>query len=564
MKIEDMNREELVDFVKKLKSKRKLGLVWEDEKSREIFAVDAKREFPYFEEITENHISDSNSDPINFLIEGDNFFALSLLQYSHRNSIDVIYIDPPYNTGNKDFKYNDQYIDREDGYRHSKWLSFMSKRMELAKKLLKDDGIIIISIDDNEIAQLTMLSDGIFGENNRLGPFIWFYEGVNDNNAFIKKTHEYILVYKKTELIQLSKTIHDPNVSLKETISNSVVKNGTKNPISDVTLPIGFPCLREKGTISKKAVTSLSISNDFVIRDYKLEKKVIATSGWSSKDILQEFISNDCQPVRDSKGQLTTFAITNSGNINYYKVRDQSYVLSVLRNLGTVANAGAELSNMGIDFDYPKPPGLIKYLISLHGNRNGLILDFFAGSGTTGQAVLALNAEDGGSRSFILVTNNEGNICTDVCYPRIRKVMNGYLDKSGKQIDGLGGNLVYLKSLFEEKSANSDELKLRLAEKCVTLICLRENVFDEINTKSINFRVFKNQEKIVVIYNSFDLSDIKLANTYFGREDYSSKVLYGFSFDESVINFQDEMEIEDVRIEAIPQKILEILGDIHV
>jgi adenine specific DNA methylase Mod len=456
LNIEDLSKQELLDLIKVYQSRKKYGLVWEDEINKERFSANPITALPILEEITKLRIENDTNDNYNYLIEGDNFHVLKILNYTHYNSIDIIYIDPPYNTGNKDFKYNDSFVAKEDSYRHSKWLNFMHKRLVLAKELMKDDGLIFISIDDNEFATLQVLADDIFGESNRLGPLIWYYEGVNDNNAFVKKTHEYILVYEKVSGAALSKNVRDLNVSLEDNIENSVVKNGPKNPPSRITLPVGFPCVSIKGRIKKQDVTSLKAYSDFVIENSRLVAPVDVESGWSSKTILTNFIKNNFEPVLDSKGQQTKFVINPSGNISYIKQRDQSYVISVLRGLGTVAGAGAELKDKGINFDYPKPVGLIKYLLQFHANKDAVVLDFFAGSGTTGEAVVQLNIDDEGTRKFILVTNNEGNICHEVTYPRLSKVMNGFTNSSSKKIPGIGGNLNFFRTNFLKKTLNTD------------------------------------------------------------------------------------------------------------
>src|SRR3972149_10426210 len=166
------SKEELLKIVEKMESRKKYGLIWDEEKVKEQFEKDAENALPVLKEISSKEIIDKDtSKPVNILIEGDNYHALSVLNFTHQGKIDVIYIDPPYNTGQNDFKYNDDYVEKDDSYRHSKWLSFMSKRLRLAKNLLKDEGIIFISIDDNESAQLKLLCNEIFGEDNLLDTF---------------------------------------------------------------------------------------------------------------------------------------------------------------------------------------------------------------------------------------------------------------------------------------------------------------------------------------------------------------------------------------------------------
>ncbi len=558
LKLEDMSKQELIDLVKSYESRKKYGLVWETDKSREYVDFETNQIFPIMKEVVPLRIVEEINSKPNYLIEGDNFYALNILNFTHARKIDVIYIDPPYNTGNKDFKYNDSFVEREDTFRHSKWINFIYKRLRLAKELLHENGLVFISIDDNEFSQLTLIADAIFGEANRLGPIVWFYEGVNDNNAFIKKTHEYILVYQKSSGANLSKTVRDANVTLAEQIENSVVKNGPKNPKSKIILPAGFPCEIESGTIPKNKVNSLTAFDNYVIKDHKLQKPVEVESGWSSKTILLNFIENNFEPVTDSKGQLTKFRITSSGNINYIKERDQSYVLSVLRNLGTVAAAGAELKNKGVDFDYPKPVGLIKYLLQFHANKNAVVLDFFAGSGTTGEAVLQLNAEDEGDRKFILVTNNEDKICDQVTYPRLKKSILGFVNSKKQKFPGYGGNLFFFKVGFLRKSASSDEMKIRISDNCVDLLCFREGIFEE-EIDSEQFKIFRNGNRILGIYNSFDYSELQTLKKILDAMEGKKKV-YVFTFDNEGLNSNDFIGWDDIEIEPIPQKMLEVIG----
>ncbi len=563
MKIEDLSKQELLDLLKVYQSRKKYGLVWEEETNKEHFSANPITAFPILEEITKLRIENNVNENCNYLIEGDNYHVLNILNYTHKNSIDIIYIDPPYNTGNKDFKYNDSFVAKEDTYRHSKWLNFMHKRLVLAKELIKDDGLIFISIDDNEFATLQVLADDIFGESNRLGPLIWYYEGVNDNNAFVKKTHEYILAYEKVSGGALSKNVRDSNVTLEENIENSVVKNGPKNPPSKITLPAGFPCVLTKGRIKKQDVTSLKAYSDFVIENSCLVTPVEVESGWSSKTILTNFIKNNFEPVLDSKGQQTKFVINPSGNISYIKQRDQSYVISVLRGLGTVAGAGAELKDKGINFDYPKPVGLIKYLLQFHANKDAVVLDFFAGSGTTGEAVMQLNVDDKGSRRFILVTNNEGNICDEITYPRLSKVINGFTNSSSKKISGIGGNLNFFRTKFLKKTLNTDEMKIRIVDNCIDLLCFKEGIFKKIQSSDESYRLFETDANILGIYTSFDYSQLKLMKSDLDKISGKFKKVYVFTFDNSGLNPNDFIGWNDIVLEPIPQKILEIIGGIN-
>ena len=523
-----------------LKKNKLFGLVWE-EKEEDVVSF-SKENIPVLRENQKNEIIHSLKESnYQYIIEGDNYPALSALNISHTKKFDVIYIDPPYNTGNKDFIFNDKIVEPDDSFRHSKWLSFMHSRLTTAKNLLAKGGLIFISIDDNEQAQLTQLADEVFGTSKKVGPLIWFYEGVNDNAAFIKKTHEYILCYSVDDNPSLSNELIDNNVKLSDNIENSVVKNGPKNPKSTILLPKGFPAEIKNGVIKKKDINSLEVDKDIKIKNFKLVEEVSITSGWSSRDILEEFINYNFKPVLDSKNQTTTFIIKKSGNISYTKVRSTSHIISVLRNLGTTQNSSEELKQMGLNFSFPKPKGLIKYLLQFHSNKNAVVLDFFAGSGTTGHAVLELNKEDGGNRQFILVTNNENNIAEEVTYPRLRNVINGYKNLKNEKIDGLGGNLKYYEIDFVPAD-NSDPSMYELAINLVDTLCLKENTFTEHHT-SKDIKIFKNNEDhyccIVFDEDKIDLALQKLNNTD-GSYSFYIYSLGGEIFDEELEDFISE------------------------
>ena len=196
----EWSKTELVKEIKKLEKRKKYGIVWEDKPEK--VADLCKEKLPILEEDTKKEIKTDDKKPVNILIEGDNYHALSVLNYTHKGKVDVIYIDPPYNTGNGDaFLYNDKIVDKEDGYRHSKWLSFMDKRLNLVKRLLAKEGIIFISIDDNENAQLKLLCNEIFDETNFLGTITWEKRTKAQNTQtareMLQSKTEYILVYKK-------------------------------------------------------------------------------------------------------------------------------------------------------------------------------------------------------------------------------------------------------------------------------------------------------------------------------------------------------------------------------
>lgn len=378
------------------------------------------------------------SESVNFdqtqglMIEGENLEALKLLQETFLGAVSMIYIDPPYNTG-KDFIYADDFSEgvqsflsrtkqvdesggklianpESNGRFHSGWLSMMYSRLRFARNLLAEDGIIFCSINHREVAQLKLLLDEVFGFENALCTFAWRTDGNFDNQAKFKYCHEYILAYAKNEAEFPHPLVVDPNVPetskiYRPEIRNTIVKNGPKNPPSSIVLPIGFPAAFEQGEISARKDAWPHFNDTVRVSSGKTVNQVNIYSGWSSRELLEEFISNDCQPVSDAKGQATTFELTASGAVEAVKVRGEpSHVISWLTGFGGSQKATAELDDIGIVFDdYPKPVSLIRYFVQMASSKSGVFLDFFAGSGTTAHAAILQNSLDGGSRRFIAV-----------------------------------------------------------------------------------------------------------------------------------------------------------------
>src|SRR3990167_729741 len=197
-----LKKDYFLKVIEKLESRKKYGLIWDEEKTKERFEKESENALPVLKEVKGKEIKTDANKPTNILIEGDNYHALSVLNYTHQGKIDVIYIDPPYNTGNKDFKYNDNFVEKDDGYRHSKWLSFMSKRLKLAKNLLNDTGVVFISIDDNEASQLKLLCNELFGEDNLLDVFYvqvrYAEKSLNEKDDF-QKLIEQVFIYAKNK-----------------------------------------------------------------------------------------------------------------------------------------------------------------------------------------------------------------------------------------------------------------------------------------------------------------------------------------------------------------------------
>jgi adenine-specific DNA-methyltransferase len=454
-KYDALDREALVRLLERRDAERQLGLVWE----RDELEADRADHRDYVALGLETSLSHGDGPWPNLIIEGDNLDALRALRMSHAGRIRCIYIDPPYNTGNRDFVYNDRFVDKTHRFRHSLWLEFMHKRLVLARELLAPDGVIFVSIDDNEVFRLGMLMDQIFGQRGRIATFVWQTDGNFDNQAKVKSCHEYVLMYSPDPAMFPAPPVVDPSIDpssklFRPEIRNTIVKNGPKNPVSQLRLPVGFPAQFESGTIDRRSDKWPRILSDVVVKDWRLVGEVVLESGWANSELCEEFIARSFKPITDSKGQQTVFVLTSTGTVENVKKRETpSHVISVLRNLGNTQSDGAELEGMGIDFSFPKPVTLIRYLISLCSDKNAVVLDFFAGSGTTAHAVAKLNAEDGGNRRFILVSSTEAtddqpdkNLCRDVCAERVRRVLGGYTNAKGEAVPGLGGSFAYLKA----------------------------------------------------------------------------------------------------------------------
>ena len=412
----------------------------------------------------------------NLIVQGDNLVALKALLPYYAGQVKCIYIDPPYNTGNENWVYNDNVNsplmrewlgksvgkEAEDLSRHDKWLCMMYPRLQLLKQFLAPDGVMFVSIDDIELPFLRILMDELFPHpqaKNRLACFVWETDGNFDNQAKVKDAHEYILAYSKyfeefpaPPVIDLS--VGKGSKLFRPEIRNTIVKNGPKNPVSPIVLPTGFPADFQEGRISARQDKWPHYDRDLVIQGGMLAEPVIAQSGWSSKAICEEFITSGFQPVLDSKRQKTRFVITPTGAIEAVKMRSesQSHVISVIREVGSTQNTSEILADMGVKFTFPKPVGLIAYLISMVTDKSALVLDSFAGSGTTGHAVLALNKQDGGNRRFMLV-EMEREIARDMTAKRVRRVSEGYKNAKGEKVEGLGGGFRYCElgePLFDE------------------------------------------------------------------------------------------------------------------
>ncbi len=475
------------DLLEAISDKKRYGLVWEE--SEEEAQKIMQEYLPVFKEDESKRLdSVPEGSPNHVLIEGDNLNALTALTYTHAGKIDVIYIDPPYNTGNKDFVYNDSFVDKEDGYRHSKWLSFMDKRLKIAKKLLSDKGVIFISIDDNEQASLRLLCDEVFGEHNCLVNMVWDL-GSGTSAGHFTRAHEYILVYalNRNNIPNFSggEGVIDDRAIKKKSIKNAeseyFFKAGTKFEASD-----GFELTGEWGGSEKTRL----VKGRFICENKQLKEDVVLAACWTQRNQMDSFFSG--KETFDSKGQkVLEFYFRDNGKLYCRKERDTINPPSVLRNIATTKQGSALLKDMfdgQVVFDFSKPIKLLQFLLSLR-SPNAIVLDFFAGSGTTLHATMQLNSEDGGHRQCILVTNNENGICEKVTYERNKRVIQGYTTPKGEQVLGLtNNNLRYYKTEFVPRE-NSVKNRRALMASCIDLLCIKNNIYHE--EESFGGRKFK-------------------------------------------------------------------------
>lgn len=583
MNFENMSKEELIEYINNLNEEHsgKYGLVWDAEKVPEQVVVDCNKLIPVLKEEENKKIDNGGED--NILIEGDNFHSLEVLNYTHHESIDIIYIDPPYNTGKKDFIYNDKFVDEEDGYRHSKWLNFMYKRLKIARNLLKNDGVIFISIDDNEFAQLKLLCDKVFGEKN----FISMLSIENNpkgrkNSKFISISNEYCMIYAKNKtdsyfIENVPKS--DKDLSIDE--NGNYVQNGGRrvlvgensfnNEVDDFESEKNYTVYYngEFNDIIIKQEKSVDDKDETLIekkynRYYSYNNNMLVQNTYSKTKFLELFYSN-CLDIKENKiyekNYTTTIRLKSMVvNRKYDAIINNEKIKNYEIDVKTTS-AGTLLKNIfntkDTIFDNPKNVGLLKLLISLKNNKNAIVLDFFAGSGTTAQSVVELNNEDDGHRKFILCTNNENNICEEVTYQRIKTVITGKRKNNSEYSGGLPGSLKYFKTEFVENNSTRDQIYFDLTEKCVPMLCVKESTFDLVE-KTDSYVIYKDKNSTNytciyydILHNNYDefIEKIKYIE--------NKKALYIFSLNNRVEEYELE-GITNYKVEAIPQKIYDL------
>ena len=550
--LEGLTNEEKSALLELLNKENKYGLVWENKP--EDVEERLRDHLPVFTEVKSRAIlSDSPDAPNHILIEGDNLEALTALSYTHEGKIDVIYIDPPYNTGNKDFIYNDSFVDSEDGYRHSKWLSFMNKRLRIAKRLLSDKGVIFISIDDNEQAQLKLLCDDILAERNFVANYIWQSTAGSNTGTDIVTVTEYILVYSKNrDYVQF-----DGMLSSEESFpyEDEYVKNRGRYALDKLDR-------RRVGGHYSDALNYAITMPDGTMR-YPGGTNTKSQEGWNylwSKSKVEWGIQNDFIVFKKSKGLWNVYnkrysKIDNSGNIIERSIPFRNLITSDQCN---TAQGTAEITSIFSirPFDFPKPSKLIKHLLmnTVRSKKKSTILDFFAGSGTTLHATMQLNSEDGGHRQCILVTNNENNICEEVTYERNKRVINGYTTPKGEQVEGLKNNsLRYYKTelLPREKSPRNMRALMAAATE---LLCIKEDLYEEskrfgrYRTNPKTIRYFEKGDKRMLIIFCEELADQiseEIKTLDFGGQRLKIYIFSPdrYAFDDNFYEVQDKVQL---------------------
>jgi len=545
---ENLPKEELIKEIerlkKELKNKKKYRLVWE-EKPEEVVEM-CKQKLPVLKEVEEKEIITDKEKPINLLIEGDNYHALSVLNYAHNKKVDVIYIDPPYNTGAKDWKYNNDYVDINDAWRHSKWLNMMANRLQLAKNLLREDGVLICAIDDNEFYRLGLLLEDIFnGHEIHCITIVHNPRGVQGNN--FSYTHEYAyFVFRKGLKVIGQRKINDD-----ERHWNNLRNWGGESLREDARNWFYSTIIKDNEIIGFGEV----VPNEFhprkqTIKDgerflvYPIDRKGIERKWRYARQSIEQV-----HYLLRAKKTTTGYEIEIGKDFGTVRTVWQDsrydaneYGTKLVKNLVTETH-----------FDFPKSVWNTYDCIApiLYKRKNGIVLDFFAGSGTTGHALLILNKEDGGNRKFILCTNNENDIAQEVCYPRIKKVIEGHEDYP--DITNIPSNLKYFKTDFVDAEP-TDKNKLKLTEQATEMLCIKEGTFESVIDNE-KFKLFKNSNHYTgIIWDQTTISEFKKK-----IKDIKGKFsIYVFSLGDETFDEEFKDIKQKVQLSPIPEAILRV------
>jgi adenine-specific DNA-methyltransferase len=559
------SNEKLIQEIKELLKRKRFGLVWEDKK--EDIAEECKDFLPVLKEDSKRQITIDKNTAQHIFIEGDNYHALSVLNYTHKKKVDVIFADPPYNTGNTSWIYNNSYVEKEDRFRHSKWLSFMSKRLRLARNLLKEDGLIVVAIDDYELFTLGLLMDEIFFEQNRVGFLV-----VESNprgrttNKFFATSHEYWLIYAKN-----AKHATIENIPLTEEQKNLF---NLEDGVSQYRL---LPFRRSGGLSTPKErpnsyypIYYNEKTGEINIDKIKGCSEILPIDSSGRKRVWRQTRPS----LMDATKRGDIVIRKNGKGLTVYmkdRIKEGRKPKTVWINPKYDASSHGtilvdSILNKRKAFDYPKSLYAVLDVLSVlvNSKKDAVILDFFAGSGTTGHAVLELNKRDNGRRQFILCTDNQDNngngskIAEDICYPRLKKVIEGYKNKS-RNFTGLNGNLKCYKTDLVA-NIKTDHDKRVLTSRSTEMLCLLEDTFDKILVKKKQFAIFQNDKQITgIIYDEDYISEFKKEIQGYRKP----VVVYVFSYDHTY-DEDDFIGIKNlVKVKPIPEVILNVYRKIY-
>ena len=549
-KFDGWSHEQLVAEIERLRKRKKYGLVWE-EKPEDVVER-CKTELPVLKEVEGKAIAKDANAPTNVLIEGDNYHALSVLNYTHKGKIDLVYIDPPYNTGARDWRYNNDYVDINDGYRHSKWLSMMQARLLLAKNLLKRQGVLVCTIDHNEQERLGLLLEEIFPSKKiTCVTIVHNPAGVQGDN--FSYTHEYAYFVYPSEGRSIGYQVReegDEDVrNFRDVTGAESLRTAAANCFYPILVKggkiIGFGDVSEDG-FHPKAINIKG--KDGVIEIYPVDPQGVERKWRFARQTVESVVEE--LTVKHIRARDVYDIVRTKNWFNYKTVwTDSKY---------SANNHGTQLLNKIIkagSFSYPKSlHAVIDCLAAAsNGKKDFLALDFFAGSGTTGHAVLALNKEDGGNRRFILCNNNENNIASEVCYPRISKVIKGYKNAKGEAVEGLGSNFRYFRTAFVGAEPN-DKNKESLTRQATEMLCLREDTFEPVKTTS-KMQIFKHGTHYTGIV--FDESAIPALKKDIAKMDGVWSV-YVFSLGDDTFDEEFADMEQTITVSPIPEVILRV------
>jgi adenine-specific DNA-methyltransferase len=613
-----MNKKELLDKVKSLDSltteeksylinlvntKKKYGLVWEDKP--EDVEEELRAKLPILKEVKERAIindTETNKHPNHILIEGDNLHALTALTFTHEKKIDLIYIDPPYNTGKEnEFRYNDNWILKDHPFKHSNWINFISKRLKIAKNLLSETGVCIVHIDENEFDALNLfLETEIFSDDSFLGVLIWNKQNPKGDAKGVATMHEYVLVYAKNKsaFTSLPNSLLRPKPNAEKILSKArklfskIGKTEMPEEVKEVVKPFNFSKAILKDfevtydlELINKEFKSWISKQDFSggEKAYKFidELGVVFQSvsmSWPNKEqapedylipLVHPKTNKPCPiPSRGWRNPSATMTKLLKKELILFGVNEnvqprRKYLLTenMFENTPSIYNNGASdddlFKDLQINFEYPKPTSAAKYLLSsIHPNPK-IILDFFAGSGTSLHATLDLNAEDDGKRECILITNNENQIAEEVTFIRSKKIIKGYSTIKGKDVKGLeNNNLRYYKTNFVD-SAKSEYNRRLLTKASVELLNIKENCYEEqtefFGLETSEARVFTSKTIfLIIVFHNRNMQNVveKVIKIIKELPEGKTIKLYGFSPEKETLR-EEFIEVAN-RIEAMP------------